>query len=137
MPQGYLLTLTMNATPIQFQNVGVRITADEIDAASSLNSDGTYNPGVSDVFGDLKTLFCEIDTVIKDTLVITLMGSFIPGERYGYPWVIAYGARSYSGSYFYVQEHNLNTSIPGAARFRMSFRSIQRAGSGVNGFLIS
>jgi hypothetical protein len=137
MAQGYLLTMTINAQAVQFQNVGVRITADEIDTSSSLNSNGTPNPGVSDVFGDLKTLFCEIGTVIKDPIVTALMGAFIPGTRYGFAWTITYGARTYSGSYFYVQEHNLDASIPGAARFRMTFRSVQSPGSGINGFLIS
>jgi hypothetical protein len=47
--------------------VGVRVTADEIDTSSSMNNVVNYNPGFSDVVGDLKTLFCEIDTVIKDS----------------------------------------------------------------------
>jgi hypothetical protein len=64
------------------------------------------------------------------------MGAFVPGNRYPYAWQITYGARTYSGNGFYVQEHNLNASIPGAARFRMTFRSIQGVSS-AGGFGIS
>lgn len=128
--QGYLLTLNMDGLGgqgyAQFQNVSVRNTSDQIDTSSSINLDGQFNNGYSDVDGDLNTLFVDVDSVIKDNRVLTFMSLFRVGLRYeALAYEVAYEGQAYQGTGIYVSEIAINASIPGAAHLRFSFRSLQ------------
>lgn len=129
MSQGYRLTLTIpggTGDLVQFQNATVRSTSDELDTSSSLNADGSPNEGFSDADGDLGTVFVEIDTIIKDARVRAFMAAFEPGTRYpNVAWDVTYIDTGYAGVGLYCQDFNMTAAIPGAARMRMSFRSLQ------------
>jgi len=125
MSQGYLLRLTIDATPVQFQNVDVDVDGDDLDTSASINPDGTFNAGLADIDPDLLVATVSIDTVIKDARVLAMMAAFVPKRKYDALWSAVYGARTYGGRGLYVMHHRIRGRIPGDARLQMTFRSIQ------------
>lgn len=136
MSQGYLVRLTIDGTPVQFQNVDGDIDGDDLDTSSSLNNDGSYNQGLADIDGDLIVGTVAIDTVIKDTRVLALMAAFVPKRKYDVLWSMAYGVRTYSFRSLYVMHHRIRGRIPGDARLQMTFRSTQGAGITAPGYVL-
>lgn len=135
MPQGYRLHLSVNGTPVQFQNVDVDIDGDNLETSTSIITDDagnflSYNDGFSDRDGDLRTLTMRVDTIVKDANVLLQMKVFEPKFKYTtgtYSLAYTNVSTTYTvaGTGYYVENISITSRVPGEARVRFTLTSLQ------------